>query len=588
MSDLVSGQPDALAGFPTPSVFDGVLGGSLASENGPGDDRPFRVVSDFEPAGDQPEAIAELAEGITRGDRFQTLLGITGSGKSATIAWTIEQVQKPDADHRPQQVPGRPAGQRVPGVLPRQPGRVLRLLLRLLPARGLHPVERHLHREGLLDQRRDRPAPPLGHLGAADPAGRHRGGRCRCIYGLGSPEEYREPDPRPVEPGERLRPAGHPAPPGRHAVRAQRHEPGARQVPGAGRHHRGPPGLRGDRGPHRAVRRRDRAHHASSTRSPARCCASSTSSSIFPATHYVAGDERMRRPSTGIEDELQERLAYFETRGQAARGPAPAHAHPVRPRDDGRGRLLQRHRELQPCTSTAASRARRPTPCSTSSPRTSCSSSTSATSGRAAAARPVRGRPLPQGDPRSSTASGCRRPPTTGRCASTSSTSGSTSASSCRPPRAPTSSAVRPRWSSRSCGRPAWSTPRSIVKPTKGQIDDLIEQINRADREGRPGAGHHPHQEDGRGPHRLPARAWASGSATCTATSTPSSASRSSATCASASSTCWSASTCCGRASTCPRSSLVAILDADKEGFLRARPRSSRPSAGRPATSTAR
>ncbi len=58
-------------------------------------DRPFRVVSDFDPAGDQPEAIARLVEGVKRGDRFQTLLGITGSGKSATVAWTIEQVQKP-------------------------------------------------------------------------------------------------------------------------------------------------------------------------------------------------------------------------------------------------------------------------------------------------------------------------------------------------------------------------------------------------------------------------------------------------------------------------------------------------------------
>jgi excinuclease ABC subunit B len=59
------------------------------------DSRPFEVVSDFDPSGDQPEAIARLVEGIERGDRFQTLLGITGSGKSATIAWTIEQVQRP-------------------------------------------------------------------------------------------------------------------------------------------------------------------------------------------------------------------------------------------------------------------------------------------------------------------------------------------------------------------------------------------------------------------------------------------------------------------------------------------------------------
>ena len=55
----------------------------------------LKVVSDFQPSGDQPAAIEALAEGIERGDRFQTLLGITGSGKSATIAWTIEKVQRP-------------------------------------------------------------------------------------------------------------------------------------------------------------------------------------------------------------------------------------------------------------------------------------------------------------------------------------------------------------------------------------------------------------------------------------------------------------------------------------------------------------
>ena len=56
---------------------------------------PFRVVSDFDPAGDQPKAIEQLSQGVEAGQRFQTLLGITGSGKSATIAWTIEKVQRP-------------------------------------------------------------------------------------------------------------------------------------------------------------------------------------------------------------------------------------------------------------------------------------------------------------------------------------------------------------------------------------------------------------------------------------------------------------------------------------------------------------
>ncbi len=57
--------------------------------------KKFKVVSPFTPKGDQPKAIRELSEGIKRGLRFQTLLGITGSGKTYTIAKVIEEVQKP-------------------------------------------------------------------------------------------------------------------------------------------------------------------------------------------------------------------------------------------------------------------------------------------------------------------------------------------------------------------------------------------------------------------------------------------------------------------------------------------------------------
>lgn len=55
----------------------------------------FKIVSDYKPTGDQPEAIKVLTQGINRGDRLQTLLGVTGSGKTFTIANVIEQVQKP-------------------------------------------------------------------------------------------------------------------------------------------------------------------------------------------------------------------------------------------------------------------------------------------------------------------------------------------------------------------------------------------------------------------------------------------------------------------------------------------------------------
>ncbi|MGO4587304.1 excinuclease ABC subunit UvrB [Paenarthrobacter sp. 2TAF44] len=56
---------------------------------------PFEVVSDYQPAGDQPAAIAELTERINNGEKDVVLLGATGTGKSATTAWLIEQVQRP-------------------------------------------------------------------------------------------------------------------------------------------------------------------------------------------------------------------------------------------------------------------------------------------------------------------------------------------------------------------------------------------------------------------------------------------------------------------------------------------------------------
>ncbi len=55
----------------------------------------LEVVSEYTPKGDQPEAIKQLVEGFRRGDKYQTLLGITGSGKTATMSWVIEQIQRP-------------------------------------------------------------------------------------------------------------------------------------------------------------------------------------------------------------------------------------------------------------------------------------------------------------------------------------------------------------------------------------------------------------------------------------------------------------------------------------------------------------
>src|SRR6058998_1113186 len=55
----------------------------------------FKTSQAYKPTGDQPGAIAELSAGLTEGERYQTLLGATGTGKTATMAWIVEQVQKP-------------------------------------------------------------------------------------------------------------------------------------------------------------------------------------------------------------------------------------------------------------------------------------------------------------------------------------------------------------------------------------------------------------------------------------------------------------------------------------------------------------
>ena len=70
---------------------------------------PFKLTSEFEPAGDQPQAIAELIAGVEGDVRDQVLLGVTGSGKTFTMAHVIQKVQKPTLILAPNKNPGRPA-----------------------------------------------------------------------------------------------------------------------------------------------------------------------------------------------------------------------------------------------------------------------------------------------------------------------------------------------------------------------------------------------------------------------------------------------------------------------------------------------
>ena len=145
--------------------------------------------------------------------------------------------QPPRADPRAQQDPGRPALWRVQELLPRKRGRILRLLLRLLPARGLRPAHRHLYRKGIHHQRADRPDAPLGH--PRDPRARRRDHRRLGVlhlrHRLGGGLHHHDhlarkgPEDRPARTAQRTR---------RPAIQARRHRLCARHVPRARRHDR--------------------------------------------------------------------------------------------------------------------------------------------------------------------------------------------------------------------------------------------------------------------------------------------------------------------------------------------------------------
>ncbi|HUP69731.1 MAG TPA: excinuclease ABC subunit UvrB [Acidimicrobiales bacterium] len=275
---------------------------------------PFKVVSDFGPAGDQPAAIAALTEGVQRGDRFQTLLGITGSGKSATIAWTIEQVQKPTLVIAPNKSLAAQLANEFREFFPHN--RVEYFVSYYdyyQPEAYLPSSDTYIEKDSSINDEVDR----LRHSTTAALLARKDVivvASVSCIYGLGSPEEY------------------------------------ARQVlllsPGVERDQRSIlkqlVELQYERNDHNLVRGKFRVRGDTIEVHPAyeefavrielfgdeveRITQVDTLTgellgdveelAVFPATHYVAGDERMRRAIGQIEVELQQRLAQFEKEGK--------------------------------------------------------------------------------------------------------------------------------------------------------------------------------------------------------------------------------------------------------------------------------
>ncbi len=204
--------------------------------------RPFEVVSDFEPAGDQPAAIAALAEGIEGGERFQTLLGITGSGKSATMAWTIEQVQRPTLILAPNKSLAAQLANEFREFFPHN--RVEYFVSYYdyyQPEAYIASSDTYIEKDSSVNDEIDR----LRHSATAALLTRRDVivvASVSCIYGLGSPEEYAG-RLLVVRVGDSSRSTRRAAAPRGAAVRAQRRQPRARQVPGPRRCGRDPPGL---------------------------------------------------------------------------------------------------------------------------------------------------------------------------------------------------------------------------------------------------------------------------------------------------------------------------------------------------------
>ena len=92
----------------------------------------FKLHSEFKPTGDQPQAIDYLVKGINEGKKFQTLLGVTGSGKTFTMANIIEKTQKPTLVLAHNKTLARTTILRIQRIFPRESCGVFRFILRLL------------------------------------------------------------------------------------------------------------------------------------------------------------------------------------------------------------------------------------------------------------------------------------------------------------------------------------------------------------------------------------------------------------------------------------------------------------------------
>ncbi len=105
----------------------------------------FELHSEYAPTGDQPQAIEKLVKGFKEGNQFETLLGVTGSGKTFTMANIIQQLNKPTLILAHNKTLAAQLYGEFTGIFSKQRGGIFCVLLRLLSAGSLCPVFRHLY-----------------------------------------------------------------------------------------------------------------------------------------------------------------------------------------------------------------------------------------------------------------------------------------------------------------------------------------------------------------------------------------------------------------------------------------------------------
>lgn len=151
----------------------------------------FKIDSKFKPAGDQPQAIRKLAEGIKAGEKFQTLLGVTGSGKTFTIANVIEDTQKPTLVIAPNKTLAAQLVQELRTFFPKNTVEYFVSYYDYYqPEAYVASTDTYIEKEAQINDEIDR----LRHSATASLLSRTDVivvASVSCIYGLGSPEFYR-------------------------------------------------------------------------------------------------------------------------------------------------------------------------------------------------------------------------------------------------------------------------------------------------------------------------------------------------------------------------------------------------------------